>query len=193
MNEMVTAVPESGRKIETPKIVLWVAMASIVMLFAGLTSGYIVRQAEGNWKHFEIPTAFYISSVVILLSSVTMQMAQSAVKKNKLKSVKTYLILTFALGVIFTFCQFFGWSNLTDAGVYFVDRTNPSGSFFYALTGLHLAHLAFGLLALLVTSGKSILEKYNSGNYLGISLCAIYWHFLDGLWIYLFVFLAAYR
>jgi cytochrome c oxidase subunit 3 len=189
---MIAAMTEE-RKPATQKIVLWVGMASIVMLFAGLTSGYIVRMAEGNWKEFSIPVEFYISTAFILLSSLTMQLAMSAVKKDNLPAVKRWLMVTLGLGLAFTFSQVLGYNALTQDGVFFVDKTTPSGSFFYAITGLHLAHVAFGILALMFTTGKSILEKYNSGNYLGISLCAIYWHFLDGLWIYLFVFLANFR
>lgn len=181
-------MPVETPKIPTLKIVLWVALASIVMLFAGLTSAYMVREAEGNWVQFVLPKAFYISSILILGSSFTMQMAVSAIKKNNFQAVKRYLIVTLALGLGFVFSQFLGWSSLVDQKVYLVG--NPSGSFVYALTGLHLAHLIGGILALMLTSGKAIMEKYNANNYLGISLCAIYWHFLDGLWIYLFVFLA---
>ena len=149
--------------------------------------------AEGNWTVFSIPTEFYVSTGIILLSSLTIHLALTAVKKDDLAAVKRWLIITLGLGLAFTFCQILGYNSLVQQGVFFVDKTTPSGSFFYAITGLHLAHVAFGILALMVTSGKSILEKYTSGNYLGISLCAIYWHFLDGLWIYLFVFLANFR
>lgn len=185
---MEMAITTERTKIPTLKLVLWIGLASIVMLFAGLTSAYLVREAEGNWIQFVLPKAFYVSTALIILSSITIQMAISAIKKNKLQAVKTYLIITLALGIGFVFAQFFGWSSLVDQKVYFVG--NPSGSFVYALTGLHLAHLIGGILALTIASGKSILEKYSANNYLGISLCSIYWHFLDGLWIYLFVFLA---
>ncbi|MBK9319662.1 MAG: cytochrome c oxidase subunit 3 [Bacteroidetes bacterium] len=183
----------SKPKIPSEKILLGIGIASIIMLFAGLTSGYIVRQAEGNWKFFEIPSAFYISSVIILLSSVTMHLALRAAKRDQFQEIKTFLIITLGLGLAFVFTQFIGWNELIKNGVHFVDKTTPSGSFFFALSGLHLAHIAFGILGLIITGAKSIREKYNSSNYLGISLCAIYWHFLDGLWIYLFVFLAIYR
>ena len=181
------------RKPATAKVVLWVALGSVVMLFAGLTSGYIVRMAEGNWKEFQIPQVFYVSTAIILLSSVTMHLSVLAVRKNNLHAVKRWLIVTLGLGLAFAFCQFIGWNALVSQGVHFVDKTTPSGSFFYAITGIHLAHVAGGILALMVTAGKSIMEKYNSGNYLGISLAATYWHFMDGLWIYLFVFLAVFR
>ncbi|MBP7166134.1 MAG: cytochrome c oxidase subunit 3 [Bacteroidia bacterium] len=192
--EMTVENPVSEKpKIATQKILLGLGMASIVMLFAGLTSGYIVRQAEGRWAYFDIPTTFYVSSAFILLSSLTMHLGLLAAKKDRLQEVKRYLIITLGLALAFVFTQFLGWNELVKNGVYFVDRTTPSGSFFYVITGLHLAHVAFGILGLIVTSAKSIRERYNSNNYLGISLCAIYWHFLDALWIYLFVFLAVYR
>ena len=183
----------SQPRIPTPKLLLWISMSSMVMLFAGLTSGYIVRQAEGKWVDFNLPSAFYFSTAIMLLSSLTMHLAVTSVKKNDLQALKRWLIITLGLGLAFVFSQFLGFTELTKQGIYFVDKVNPSGSFFYAITGLHLAHLFGGIISLLVCGGKSILERYNSKNYMGVSLCAIYWHFLDGLWLYLFVFLAFYR
>ena len=179
-------------KIPTPKIVLWVAMVSMIMIFAGLTSGYIVRQAEGNWMSFEVPLAFYFSTGLLIASSITMFWAQKAVKRDQLQSIKIALILTLGLGLAFVFSQFLGYNQLVNEGVYFTGG-NIAGSFFYVITGVHIAHLAGGILALIFTSGKSIMEKYNSSNLLGIQLCAMYWHFLDFLWLYLFVFLVAIR
>ena len=193
MEMVIENQPQEKPKIATEKVLLAIGIGSIVMLFAGLTSGYIVRQAEGNWKFFEVPSVFYISSIIILISSFTMQMAIRAVKKDDLAQVKTFLLVTLGLGLAFVFSQFLGWNELVKNDVYFADKLTPSGSFFYVITGLHLAHLAFGLLGLIITGSKSIRERYSSQNYLGISLCAIYWHFLGGLWIYLFVFLAIYR
>ncbi len=193
MEMVIKNQPQEKPKIATEKVLLAIGIGSIVMLFAGLTSGYIVRQAEGNWRFFELPSVFYVSSIIILLSSFTMQMAIRAVKKDDLSQVKTFLLFTLGLGLAFVFSQFLGWNELVKNDVYFADKLTPSGSFFYVITGLHLAHLAFGLLGLIITGSKSIRERYSSKNYLGISLCAIYWHFLGGLWIYLFVFLAIYR
>lgn len=193
MEMVIKNQPQEKPKIATEKVLLAIGIGSIVMLFAGLTSGYIVRQAEGNWRFFELPSVFYVSSIIILMSSFTMQMAIRAVKKDDLSQVKTFLLITLGLGLAFVFSQFLGWNELVKNDVYFADKLTPSGSFFYVITGLHLAHLAFGLLGLIITGSKSIRERYSSKNYLGISLCAIYWHFLGGLWIYLFVFLAIYR
>lgn len=171
----------------TFKILLWLAMVSMVMMFAGLTSGYIVRQAEDNWVVFELPKIFYFSTGFIILSSISMQLAFMAVKNNNLAGLRTGLIVTLGLGLAFSFTQFTAWSELVNMGVYFTG--NPSGSFLYVITGLHLAHLVGGIIYLMVVSTRSLQGKYNKENYLPVELCTIYWHFLDGLWLYLFVFL----
>ncbi len=173
--------------IPTFKILLWLSMVSMVMMFAGLTSGYIVRQAEGNWFQFELPPIFYISTAFIVVSSLSMQWAIMGVKKNNMGQLRTGLMITLGLGLGFTFTQFAAWSKLVDLGVYFTG--NPSGSFLYVLTALHLAHLIGGMLYLMVVTTRSIQGKYNKANYLPVELCTIFWHFLDGLWIYLFLFL----
>ena len=178
-------------KIPTFKILLWLAMVSMVMIFAGLTSGYIVRQADGNWQIFELPKIFYVSTIVMLLSSISMQWAFSAIKKDNLAQLRIGLMITLGLGLTFCFTQFMAWSNLVDNGVFFVG--NPSGSFLYVLTGLHLFHLFGGMLFLMVLTTRSIQGKYHSGNYLPVELGTIFWHFLDGLWVYLFVFLLLVR
>lgn len=178
--------------IPTQKILLWIALAGIIMFFAALMSGYIVRQAEGNWLVFEIPSMFYVSTVVILLSSLTMELSKSAIRKDDNKKSYQYLTFTLALGLIFVICQFVGWNQLVANNIHF-SGGNPSESFFYAMSGLHLGHLAFGVISMLVTTYKAKKNRYSSKNYLGISLCAIYWHFLDFLWLILFVFLALFR
>ena len=177
-------------KEKVAKPLLWIAMVSMVMLFGAFTSAYWVRRGAGNWLNFELPQMFYISTAVIIISSVTMNWTLSAARKNDFKSIKIGSLLTLLLGIAFVVCQFQAWSVLVDQKVFFAgNQSNAAGSFLYVLTGLHLAHLAFGLVALLVVWIKSILHKYNSENLLGIKLCAIFWHFLDVLWIYLFLFL----
>ena len=178
--------------IPTQKILLWIALAGIIMFFAALMSGYIVRQAEGNWLVFEIPSMFYVSTVIILLSSLTMELSKSAIRKDDNKKSYQYLTYTLALGLVFVICQFVGWNQLVANNIHF-SGGNPSESFFYAMSGLHLGHLAFGVISMLVTTYKAKKNRYSSKNYLGISLCAIYWHFLDFLWLILFVFLALFR
>lgn len=178
----------------TAKPLLWVGIVGMVMLFAGMTSAYIVRQAEGNWLYFDLPETFYVSTAVIVFSSVTMWMAQYAIKRNNLRLTTSMLITTLVLGIVFTLFQFKAWGELVDMGVFFAGReSNASGSFLYALSGLHLAHLAGGLFALTFTSVKSILKKYSAEDHVGIGVAATYWHFLDILWIYLLLFLVFIR
>ena len=177
--------------IPTMKVLLWLSMVSMIMMFAGLTSGYIVRQAESNWQVFELPTVFYFSTIFILLSSVSMQWAVRGVVRDNLPQLRVGLMVTLGLGLAFAFAQFMAWSELVEMGIFFTG--NPSGSFLYVLTGLHLAHLAGGLIALMIVTTKSIQGSYHSGNYLPVKLCAIFWHFLDGLWVYLFIFLLVTR
>jgi cytochrome c oxidase subunit 3 len=181
-------------KARTAKPMLWVGIVSIVMLFAGMTSAYVVRQAEGNWLYFELPQTFYISTVVIVLSSVTMWMAQRAIKQDNLKQTTNMLLATLVLGVVFSILQFKAWGELVDMGVFFAGReSNASGSFLYAISGLHLAHLAGGIIALIFTSVKAYLKKYSADYHVGIGVAATYWHFLDILWIYLLLFLVFIR
>ncbi len=178
--------------IPTQKILLWIGLAGIIMFFAALMSGYIVRQAEGNWLVFEIPSMFYVSTVVILLSSLTFEFAKKAIKKDDFKKTYQFLTYTLSLGLVFVICQFMGWNQLVANNIHF-SGGNPSESFFYAMSGLHLAHLSFGVISMLVTTYKAKKKRYSAKNHLGISLCAIYWHFLDFLWLILFVFLALFR
>ncbi len=172
------------------KPLLWIGMVSMVMIFASLTSAYIVRQEKGDWLQFELPRLFYISTAIIIMSSVTMNWVISSAKKNDFKNIKLAALLTLLLGLSFIICQFKAWGILVDQKIFFAGKySNASGSFLYALTGLHLAHLFGGIIALLVVWIKSLGQRYNSENLLGIQLCAIFWHFLDALWIYLFLFL----
>jgi cytochrome c oxidase subunit 3 len=180
--------PERKSFIPSSKILLWLAIVSMIMLFAGLTSGYIVRWAEGNWVHFELPVQFYFSTAIIITSSFFMQWALIAAKKNQQVNILIALITTLGLGLAFVFTQFLAWIVLVNEGVFFVG--NPSGSFLYVLSGLHLAHLAGGLIYLAFVITRAIRNKINSNNYLAVQLCATYWHFLGVLWIYLFVFLS---
>jgi cytochrome c oxidase subunit III len=182
---------KTSTRIPTPKILLWVGIASIIMLFAAFTSAYIVRQAEGEWHIFDLPREFYISTAIILLSSVTMNLAQVQVKKSQTGPGALYLGLTLALGLGFMLTQFLGWRSLVQQGIYFTG--NPSGAFLYVLTVMHVLHLLAGVIALIVTLVKTQARQYTSKNYLGVQLCSIYWHFLGGLWVYLFFFLLLIR
>ena len=173
------------------KIVLWVGIASIIMLFGGLTSAYIVRQAEGNWVLFELPLTFYISTALIILSSVSMMYALNAIKEDERKKSFTALVITFLLGLGFMTFQFLSWNELVKQEIFFIG--NPSGSFLYVISGLHLAHVLGGFIFLIAAIFKVKSGKYNQNNYSGLTLCSTYWHFLDALWVYLFIFLLVIR
>jgi cytochrome c oxidase subunit 3 len=177
-------------KIRTKKMLVWIGIASIVMLFAALTSAIILRKAEGNWLEFPIPSIFYYSTAVIIISSITMIMSLNAAKKDNQQGIKTWLWATLLLGLVFSYMQYLGWGELTKGGVFFAgNQSNPAGSFFYILTGLHVLHLLGGIINLLIVIFKAQKGKYNSSDYLGIQLVGIYWHFLDILWVYLLLFL----
>jgi|SRR3954469_1471265 len=172
------------------KPMLWLGMVSMMMLFAGLSSAYVVSHASTKWLKFELPQLFYISTAIIILSSVTMNSALMAAKKDDTKGIKRFALMTLVLGVAFIICQFQAWDFLTKQGIFFTGKTsNPSGSYLYALTFLHMLHLVAGIIAVFVVWVNASRKKYNSGNLLGIQLCAIFWHFLDVLWVYLFLFL----
>lgn len=176
------------------KPLLYIGIVSIVMLFAGLISAYVVRANNGNWLVFSLPSIAIVSTAIIITSSITMFLAQNAIKKDNLKLTSLALFLTLALGIAFFFTQIEGWRQLTTQGIYFIGKySNAAGSFLYLLALLHLAHMIGGLIALMVSLSKNLLKKYSSSDYLGIELTAIYWHFLDLLWVFLFLFLYFYR
>ena len=183
--------PKNPLAMNPKKFGMWLFIGSVVMLFASLTSAYIVRQAEGNWLFFELPGILTISTGVILLSSVTMQLAFWEAKKDNLQRVKALVTITTVLGVAFLVLQFYGWKALVAAQVYLVG--NPSGSFLYVITGLHGFHIISAIIYLLIVLVSTFRFKVHSKNLLQIEMCTTYWHFLGGLWLYLFVFLLLYR
>ena len=154
---------------------------------AALTSAYIVRQAEGNWVYFDLPYLFWVNTAIIMVSSATMQWAYSSAKRDNLESVKTATTITSILGVAFMVGQFLAWKDLVANRIHFIG--NPSGSFVYVLSGLHAAHVIGGVVFLLILLGSALSLKVHSKNLNQIEMCATYWHFLGGLWLYLFLFM----
>jgi cytochrome c oxidase subunit 3 len=183
--------PKRTLAMNPKKFGMWLFIGSVVMLFASLTSAYIVRQAEGNWLYFELPGILTVSTIVIVLSSVTMQWAYWSAKKDNLQRVKALVVATTLLGFSFLVLQFMGWKDLVANQVYLVG--NPSGSFLYVITGLHGMHIISAIVFLLIVLVSVFRLKVHSKNLLQIEMCTTYWHFLGGLWLYLFVFLLLYR
>lgn len=179
--------PKKPLAMHPKKFAMWLFVASVGMLFASLTSAYIVRQAEGNWLYFNLPDLLYWTSVVIVLSSVTMQMAFHAAKKDMLERVKILVSITMVLGIIFLVGQVMAWGQLVAQSVYFVG--NPSGSFLYVLTGLHGLHIVSAIIYLILVLVAAYRFKIHSRSLAMIEMCTTYWHFLGGLWLYLFIFL----
>ena len=173
--------------INPTKFVVWLLIVASVMLFAAFTSAYIVRRGEGNWLVFDIPTIFAYSTVIALLTSVTMQWAYMAAKRDNLVQVKIALATTLALGVSFCLSQLAGWNALVANNIHFVG--NPAESFFYVISGVHLAHMGGGIIFLLVIIVKALQNNVHKTKLLAINLCATYWHFLCIAWIYLYFFL----
>jgi cytochrome c oxidase subunit 3 len=177
-------------KRKSAKALLWIGIISMIMFWAGLTSAYIVRQNAGNWLLFNVPEMFFISTAVIILSSITFLFVQNAVKKNNQKGIVFGTLTTLILGFVFMACQYKGWGDLFDRGVVLGGKySNPSGSFFILFVFAHWAHLLGGIISLSVVLINSLRKKYTAENALGIELCGLYWHFLSVLWVYLFLFL----
>ena len=176
-------------KQKSAKPMLWVSMISMTMMFAGLTSAYVVSRGRADWVSFDLPRAFYISTALIILSSITFYLSRHFLKQDKKQLTTMLLVTTLALGVSFVFFQFQGFQYLIDAGLFFTGKeSSVSSSFLYVITLLHLLHIAAGLIVLTVVLIQHFKNKYNKNNLLGLELGLIFWHFVDLLWIYLFFF-----
>ena len=173
------------------KLLLLFAMGSMTMMFAGIVSAFVVSKSREDWmKDFQFPTAFYFSTIAIILCSVTFHLAKNAIQKDNRQATTSFLLITLFLGVSFVFCQFKGFYQLVDQNFYFTGpESNIATTFLYVIASVHLAHLAGGIISLLIIIYNHFKQKYNSTQLLGIELGAIYWHFLDFLWVCLFLFL----
>lgn len=176
------------KKIHPQMFALYIAMASITMMFAGLTSAYIVRKSQPNWRIFELPPIFWVSTVVILLSSITIALSLKAFKNRQIIRSRWLMLITIVLGIIFGILQYFGFYELYHLPQPVKLEGNPSESFLFIIWGLHLVHIAGGIVALifvLLRSFRKNIKEYTSN---GLAIAANYWHFVDLLWIYLFIF-----
>ena len=187
---MATTQLEQNTKIHPYKMLLWVGLGSIVMMFAGLTSAYIVKKSQANWLEFDLPNLFWFSTLVILVSSFTIQMAVKKAKAGEMAQYRGFLSVTAILGITFIILQLRGFQALELNNVALTGaRSNSAGSFLLVIAGLHLLHLVGGVIAIAVISLKALAAKSSTNQVLSVELVASYWHFVDILWIYLFVFL----
>lgn len=187
----MTAEEQKERTARSYKLILLFAMISMTMMFAGLTSAFVVSKSRVDWlKDFELPIAFYISTIVIIGCSITFYLAKKAIQKDNRSTTTTMLLATLVLGVLFVVSQFAGFGQIIESGYYMTGQgSSITVTFLYIIAFIHLLHLAGGLISLLIIIYNHFKQKYNSTQTLGIELGAMYWHFLDLLWVLLFLFL----
>jgi len=180
---------EEKSRLHPLKFTLWVAMGSIVMMFAGLTSAYIVKKSQSNWLEFSLPFTFWYSTITILASSVTIHLSQKAFKAREMQQYRRLLTITSLLGILFLALQIFGFMNLESRNIpLFGNKSNSATSFLGVITILHMLHVVGGLIAILIVFIRAYSSKVKNYNSLTIDMISTYWHFVDILWIYLFIF-----
>ena len=177
------------------KMMLWFGIVSLIMSFAGLTSAFIVSSTREDWlKDFQLPDAFFLSTIVIVISSITIFLAGKALKNSNKGQTTLFLGLTFVLGVVFIASQITGFNQIIESGYHFTGETSSiTMSYIYVIAALHIAHVVVGLICLLVVIYNHFKQKYSPNDMLGFELAATFWHFVDILWLYLFFFLYFFR
>ncbi|HMJ46166.1 MAG TPA: cytochrome c oxidase subunit 3 [Ferruginibacter sp.] len=188
---MTTVVMAQKNKIHPHKFALWLGIGSILMMFAGLTSAYIVKRNQANWTSFELPVAFWYSTAAIIASSFVLFMAGKAFSERAMSRYRLLIAATLGLGVLFIVLQFIGFRQLWETGITLT--ANVSFSFLYVIVGLHAAHVIGGIVALLLMSLKAFSKKTRNYSTLPVEMISTYWHFVDILWIYLLIFLLMIR
>ncbi len=186
---MTTVQTQQPNRIHPHKFTLWVGMGSIVMMFAGLTSAYVVKKNQSSWLEFDLPQIFWYSTAVILLSSVTIQLAIKAFKAGIMGRYRSLITVTAILGILFMGMQWAGFMNLEARDIALTGpKSNSAASFLFVITSFHLVHVLGGVVALLVIFFRAYSAKLKNSSSMPIELAATYWHFVDVLWIYLFIF-----
>lgn len=186
---MIQAMNDQKRKIHPHKFTLWVAIGSILMMFAGLTSAYIVKRSQASWLMLEIPVIFWYSTAAILASSLTVQLSLKALKAREMMAYKRWLMITAVLGVLFLVLQIVGFKQFGANDIRLIGAgSNASYSFLLAISGLHGLHVLGGVIALVVIAIMALRTTTRNYNTIPLEVAATYWHFVDALWIYLFIF-----
>ncbi|MBT8393295.1 MAG: heme-copper oxidase subunit III [Flavobacteriaceae bacterium] len=179
------------KKIRAKKMMLWFGIISLIMSFAGWTSAFVVSSSREDWlKDFVLPDAFLISTLIIIISSITFILAKKAIQKNNRSQTTLFLFLTFFLGLFFIANQLKGFQQILDLGYNFTGPTsNVTMSYIYLIAVVHIIHIVVALISVLVVIYNHFKQRYSANNLLGLDLSATFWHFVDILWIYLFLFL----
>ncbi|MCG9971539.1 cytochrome c oxidase subunit 3 [Christiangramia crocea] len=177
------------------KMMLWFGIISMAMTFAGLTSAYVVSKNRPDWlTDFELPLSFLWSTLVIIASSGTLVLAKQSIKAGNRRNATAFLIGTLILAILFVVFQFYSFSEIIQQGYYFTgSESSITTSFIYVLVLAHLAHLAIGIIVLLVLIYNHFKQRYEQGQMLGFELGATFWHFVEILWLYLIFFLYFFR
>jgi len=185
--EITVEQTQQRKKIHPHKFTLWVAIGSIIMMFAGLTSAYIVKSNQAGWQTVGMPHIFWYSTATILISSLTMQMALRSFKQREMNQYRLLIAGTLMLGVTFVVLQWIGFSQLWNSGIQF-KGSSGGGQFLYVIAGLHALHVFGGVIALMVMFVRAFLGRTKLYGSVAVELMATYWHFVDLFWIYLMVF-----
>lgn len=188
---MIAVMNEQKSRLHPYKFNMWIGLAGIIMMFAGLSSAYIVKRNQANWLTFDIPTIFWYSTALIVLSSVTIILSRKAFINRQMKQYQSWLGITTLLGIAFVTMQFFGFVELWNNGI--TITRNVSFSFLYVIVGVHALHVVGGIVVLIILYVKSLTKRTRVYNSLSIDLMSTYWHFVDLLWIYLLIFLVMIR
>lgn len=185
----MSAQRADSNRLHPHKFTLWVGIGSIIMMFAALTSAYIVRESQQNWLEFTLPKIFWYSTAVIIASSVTMHLSLKAFRERERMRYRLLLGITALLGVLFAVLQGFGFYDLYSRGIQIIgEGSNPSASFLGIITGLHVLHVLAGVIALIIVFISAYNKRVKSYNSTPLEILSVYWHFVDILWIYLFIF-----
>jgi cytochrome c oxidase subunit 3 len=180
--EAESSFPLSAREIAT-----WLLMAGIAMLFAGFTSAYIVLRGVPSWEHIPLPPLVWANALVLVASSVTLELSRRAVKAGMTQALKMWLATSTALGLVFVLGQFQAWRQMTASG--FGMASTLHISFFYVFSGVHAVHILGGLIGMSIVLVHFYRGRLSATNFDSLRLLAKYWHFMGGIWLYLLLLL----
>ena len=166
---------------------IWILLTAIIMLFAGLSSAYIVLRGVPAWQNIQLPSLLWTNTAVLLLSSLAIELSRRAILRSDLPSMRRWLSVGGVLGLAFLAGQLAAWRQLVNAGVYL--PSTLQSSFFYILTGLHGLHLIGGVVALSIVLVMAFKNRLSALRYEPLKLCSTYWHVMDALWVWLFLLL----
>jgi len=188
---MEAVMNQQRKKIHPHKFTLWVAIASILMMFAGLTSAFIVKSNLVGWRQIEMPRIFWGSTIAIVASSVAIQMALRSFRQREMNNYRLLLAITFLLGIAFVGLQWLGFSELWEQQKVTFRGASGAGQFLYVIFGLHALHVVGGIIALIVLFTRAFFGNVKSYSPVPVEVAATYWHFVDILWLYLLIFFIA--